>query len=565
MIRRARYFILICLTCWGCSREYDARLERINQLCETSAEEALSCLDSLDCSSLSERDRWFYDFLRIKVADKAYIKHTTDSSYLRVLDHFRDDSRFGGEVLYYGGRVYSDMGDYPTALAYFREGIEATPSESNLHLRGNLLSQTARLNSKLKLYSEAIPYLKESLLLDSIENNTYNIVYDLKLLGSAYLNRDQLDSAEIVLMKAYKMSELLTDEDKRVIEVNIADLEHKKGNISRSLEIIRGLPEKIKPSKRNLALINATEIYYAAGIMDTAFYYADALVRSKYDTNKHLAFPYILSPELIRFIPKDSVPLYQSYYNFILNERLQQNESEAALIQNAYYNYDHQQNLRIAAESERNHILIYLLVAVGVILCLIIALLLFVIRNQRNALKLRQAIKKISILQRKLIQENGVQIQKEPDSEPDIVINDELRMSIQEEYRKYLLELARSGSTQIINPAVNESEVVARLKALADEGKNIAVDDRLWTEIEELILSHHPQLFEHLELLFDGPIKPRELHIILLIKCGMTPKQIAVLLNRTKGAISDRRARLGSRLLQESITSQEFDNIIRVL
>ena len=235
------------------------------------------------------------------------------------------------------------------------------------------------------------------------------------------------------------------------------------------------------------------------------------------------------------------------------------------MIQNAYYNYDHQQNLRIAAESERNHILIYLLVAVGVILCLIIALLLFVIRNQRNALKLRQAIKKISILQRKLIQENGVQIQKEPDSEPDIVINDELRMSIQEEYRKYLLELARSGSTQIINPAVNESEVVARLKALADEGKNIAVDDRLWTEIEELILSHHPQLFEHLELLFDGPIKPRELHIILLIKCGMTPKQIAVLLNRTKGAISDRRARLGSRLLQESITSQEFDNIIRVL
>ncbi|MBD5182888.1 MAG: hypothetical protein HDS99_03730, partial [Bacteroidales bacterium] len=55
-------------------------------MCETSAEEALSSLDSLDCRSLSERDRWFYDFLRIKVADKAYIKHTTDSSYLRVLD-----------------------------------------------------------------------------------------------------------------------------------------------------------------------------------------------------------------------------------------------------------------------------------------------------------------------------------------------------------------------------------------------------------------------------------------------------------------------------------------------
>lgn len=51
------------------------------------------------------------------------MEHTSDSLILDVIDYYssNDDRNLYPEVLYYGGRVYSDLGDYPTSLSYFRK------------------------------------------------------------------------------------------------------------------------------------------------------------------------------------------------------------------------------------------------------------------------------------------------------------------------------------------------------------------------------------------------------------------------------------------------------------
>ena len=62
----------------------------------------------------------------MKIADKNYVTHTSDSLILRVIDHeesHKGDGRYA-EALYYGGRVYSDLGDYPTSLKYFQQSLE---------------------------------------------------------------------------------------------------------------------------------------------------------------------------------------------------------------------------------------------------------------------------------------------------------------------------------------------------------------------------------------------------------------------------------------------------------
>lgn len=54
--------------------------------------------------------RMYYDLLTVKVRDKAYIRHTSDSLIRNVLRYYehQDDKKHLPETYYYAGRVYSD-------------------------------------------------------------------------------------------------------------------------------------------------------------------------------------------------------------------------------------------------------------------------------------------------------------------------------------------------------------------------------------------------------------------------------------------------------------------------
>ena len=106
-------------------------------------------------TDLSEGERHYRDFLTIKASDKGYVKHTYDSLYLTVKDYFSShhSREMLPEVLYYGGRVYSDMGNYPVALQYFQEVLDGMEGrQENLYLKRCVLSQTGRLLSKLGIF-----------------------------------------------------------------------------------------------------------------------------------------------------------------------------------------------------------------------------------------------------------------------------------------------------------------------------------------------------------------------------------------------------------------------------
>lgn len=117
--------LLWLLTCCT-GRTTDGRLVRIAAEVAVSPNEALTALDSIDPRALSDADRHFYDFLTIKARDKAYITHESDSLILSVVEYYSTQSKdtVYPEALYYGGRVYSDLGDYPTALDYFQKALD---------------------------------------------------------------------------------------------------------------------------------------------------------------------------------------------------------------------------------------------------------------------------------------------------------------------------------------------------------------------------------------------------------------------------------------------------------
>ena len=63
-----------------------ATLSRIESLADTNPEEARPLLDRLrdSLSSFDEEQRMYYDLLDLKVNDKMYVRHTSDSLIKRI-------------------------------------------------------------------------------------------------------------------------------------------------------------------------------------------------------------------------------------------------------------------------------------------------------------------------------------------------------------------------------------------------------------------------------------------------------------------------------------------------
>lgn len=191
----------------GCAgRNHDTRLVEVAEIVSKSPKEALVLLDSINPESLSDADRHYYDFLTIKAKDKAYITHTSDSLALSVIDYYskhRDD-RLYPEAIYYGGRVYNDMGDYPTALKYYQNALDLLPEDTkHLRLRSHVLSQTSSLLRTLRLYKRAIPYVEKSIRVDSMLNDSLNLMFDLKLLGTINLYMQRIMKSQKVNLKPH--------------------------------------------------------------------------------------------------------------------------------------------------------------------------------------------------------------------------------------------------------------------------------------------------------------------------------------------------------------------------
>ena len=267
----------IMMWCGGCSRDRDPRLEHIAGMVSDKPVEALALLDSISYDRLSDHDRHFFDFLSIKARDKAYIRHTSDSLILDVLEYYEshDRDKMYPEALYYGGRVYSDMGDLPSALGYFHDALDALPEDDgDEDLRSCILSQTGRLLNKLRLYKEAAPYIEKAIRLSRSMNDTLNEAYDLQLLGTVYMRAKDFRRADSCFHSALRKSRNLPAGHRAKSSMYIAQVKYRMGQIDSALMYVRHTPEIVSSISRNTALATAADIYYAAGIMDTAYIYA---------------------------------------------------------------------------------------------------------------------------------------------------------------------------------------------------------------------------------------------------------------------------------------------------
>lgn len=563
----------------GCRRhEADGRLARVAGIVSAQPEEALRMLGAVDRDSLWEADRHYYDLLSVKAADKAYITHVSDSTVLDVINYYASHGpdSLRAESLYYGGRIYSDMGDYPTSLRYFQSALDMLPEDTPyLTLRANVLSQTGRLLNTLRLYERAIPYIEESIRVDSVLNDSLGLMFDTQLLGTVYIKERKYDIAEAKFSFSKEIAKKISPEDEYLQTMFLGGIKYRKGKMDSTLQILCPIIDKLHPIDRNNALVFLAKAYLRTGIFDSAYLYGKELAFGSKSYNKATGFEILLSPELKNFIPADSLYIYITKYRGVLEHSLNQNGSQEALMQNALYNYQIHEREKIKAERWKNTLIRGIMSAVVIISLLVIAVLYLKNRNQKNLLRLHKALENVEELKKSLVkinklnQQNFVAQSVQPNAESYKLIDVSERercVELRERLKNELLELQReSGSENQVSPIIYKSEAYSEVQEYIKKGKVIPESNLLWRKLEESVIDSSREFKYRLNLLTGGKIKTQDYHVALLIKCGISPTNISILIGRAKGTVSYRREALCEKVFGEKYGVKVIDDVIRLL
>ncbi len=208
------------------------------------------------------------------------------------------------------------------------------------------------------------------------------------------------------------------------------------------------------------------------------------------------------------------------------------------------------------------------------ILLLIVALLYLKNRNQSEKLRLHEAIDNTKILRGMLESgEDGIRQWSENTEYRKGVSLDinssihssgmnELRMRLREE----LLSIVNDNK-QIseISPVILNSEAYKKIQQYLDAGKPIVAKNRLWDEIESMVIESSPEFKQRLYLLTGSDLSTFDYHLALLIKCGFTPTNVSVLIGKAKNTISYHRGELVLKAFDKKLPTGIIDRIIRLL
>lgn len=555
---RLLFIVLLAISILtGCSTEPDPRLERIDRLSENDPCLARVALDSVDRETLAAPDRHFHDLLDIKIDDKNYVRHTTDSLILDVLDYYsshKDSPRYP-EALYYAGRVYSDLGDGKTALKYFQPAVDIlSENGDNPPLLGNAIAQVGNLLSRLGLYDQAVPYVSKSIVLDSVSCDTLNWIRDKRLLGSIYLYSKEYDNALLSFNSVLLLANAFDVNEMRIIKVYLAACHYEKDEIGSAVKEIRNIPETIDSLSQNFALAYAAKIYLKAEKLDSAFLYSRQLVNSNSSNNKIIGYSVLLSPKLRQFIPSDSIYSYFNGYKDALDDFHNRHQAESAITQNSLYNYELHDKERMKTEDENNSLKICIYVLLSLLLISVSFYFYKKYRNNKKLLRLHESLEKARLLKESPTDLTGF---KEPMGNTE----EELRLKLQHE----LIEIFDRNENDIkTSSPIMESYVYSKITELLKKGKGIPDSSELWQELESEIENNCSGFKRKLEILTSGKLKEKSYRLAMLIKAGFKPMETTVLMNKTKGTISHYRKGLVVSMFGDKDT-EDLDILIRLI
>lgn len=571
----------------------DERLKNVDSLSCCNPDSAIHALKDIDPATLSSADRDYYDLLRVKVTDKAYVTHTSDSLILSVLSRLKASDPYGlyPEALYYGGRVYSDLGDKPTAIAYFEQALDVMPvNASTLNKRSALISQTGRLLQSMRLNSQAIPYLQKGVEMSEQRKDSVNLPYDYLLLGTTYAGQERYDEANTCYAKALSLCR--NDADSAWMEAELASVLYEKDEIDSALALVRGVPERSTDSlTRSYCVAVAAKIYSRAGISDTALMYARRILEFGDTAYFSGVYYLLLRPEVRHNLDQDSVEIYFDRYLGLLEDNYKENDVKAVAMQNSLYNYTHHQQQAARLKKDKV-VLSYVILGLAVILLLFISLFLWYSYRKAQRMFVLQHL--VSYLQFQLVQmteqnlilaslpphqlpapsaEHMLESQHEPiqDSNPEPAPAGEqlpdaslpTKEELEQRVNELLDKINNNQTVNLVPKVLQEADFYPAIEKLLETRKPIIEKSGLWERIETVVLSVSPNFKKNLAAVMTKKMDDKDYRLALLIKCEFNFAEIATLLSKAANTITYRRDKLFEKIIKGRIAKSKLIDWIR--
>ena len=550
-------------------KPYPATLSQIESLADTNPEEARPLLDRLrdSLSLFDEEQHMYYDLLDLKVNDKMYVRHTSDSLIKRITAFYETygDRDKLLESYYYMGRVYRDLNDAPEALKYFQKALDVAGDTRKYRLLSNVYSQMGTLYFYQNVYENAIRMHEKAAQYKLLKGDSTSLSLVMRRVYDA-INKN--DSAVLYYQKAADIAkEIGLVHRYSGISTELGDLHREMGMYDKAFEC---LFESLKDSVgRNMYPTYSTlgHIYLEVGKLDSADYYLrrcldspDLYVRDAIYEYLSLLYERRLNyREAIRY-----VRLGQQVQDTIRKIT----DSEEIRKMTSLYNYQKREteNLRLKGENDRMQIRIYRILSLFGLGLSITLLFIYRLKRQKERLA-----RQFEALQREKQEQYERSFQYVEANNAKL---NELGTLLSKDHedtnsllhvRKELLQVTneqiqlRRTERDLLESDLRHSDIYMKFHSTNEADQIIREED--WNALRKELDKTYNNFTNRLYQLYSG-MSLIELRICYLIKISVKVTDMAKILGRSKPSVSSSRKRLYKKIKGEDGTPNELDELI---
>ena len=486
------------------------QLTNIDSVADNDAERALNMLDSIApyMKNATKASRNYYELLKIKAQDKAYIPHTSDSTITRLVEYYENkgDKRLLPKAYYYAGRIYMDINNVPEALKYLQK-VTGTGDHNN-QLTYKAYSQIGYIFLYQELYDKGIEAFKKAYDYNRKTGNKNNQIHELCGIAECYNGKKQYTKALPYLKKALAISQ---DTDYKMMYYAIlAQIANHYYNLkdynTAKVYADKALNGVDSTNMRSVYSI-AADIYNAKGLTDSAV----SLYQKLYGLNDVYAKQFA-SKKLIRYWLENGmsekalkyITTYEIYTDSI--EKIIQTENVAKI--NALYNYQSKEKenyeLKIKNQEEKKQKFAIMFALVLSTIMLSGVIIWYKYKNKLMQLEMDKA---------ELAEKNRI-------LEEQKMMNDK-------------------------NLKIKSTEIYLTIKKKISEhqDKNENITEKEWDRLDHEVNSIFNEFYKRVHNLIPE-ISQHEYKVCLLPKIGTRLTDIARLTNHSKEAINYTRKRL---------------------
>lgn len=564
----------IVLLSFSCSRfEYRKSLIVADSLTETNPQRAVAMLDSMApmMAGAPKHEQMFHRLLQIKAADKSYIKHSSDSTILSLVEYYetKGDKTLLPEAYYYAGNIYRDLNDAPRALEYYQKAAEITPEE-NLKLKGRIYFQSGRLLLNQALYSQAIDIYKKTLYYDTRRNDSIDIIDTSRDLAYIYNKDGQKDSCLHYYNEAYRLAKETNNiRLKMSVLAQMASFYIENKDYVKAKECLQ--PELNANFDKNRSPIHtmALKIYMNTQQYDSAHFYAKELLKVGTIYARQTASRCLTELALRENNNEDAIK-YLRLFNEYTDSVKTITATESVNKMNSLYNYNLREKENLILKADNANKKLTLAITISLIFTLFVILITYIYRNKQ---KQKLQTERLKRLKKVLYEQSAEYIQKNNEKitalEQEIKRTSNENLLLIERIEKQRAGLILANETAIRKQAKNES-AKARI-GTTDIYKSIqnhikrdkVINAQEWKELDEMINREIIDFKTNLYSYYN--ISPHEYHICMLIRLEFPPTDIATLLGCTTSAVSKARKRLQEKFFSDEGTPKDFDIFIKTL